>query len=143
MKMVNLTTASEWEWFRQRTSVILCSDMKGVVAYDEKNGGILGMCVADSFGSDNCNVHLAIDSPLILRRGFLSGLANWLFYHEGRKRVFGLVPSNNAKAIKFNEHIGFQEVARVPDAVCDGVDYIVYRMDAKDCRWLEKMKEAA
>ena len=142
MQMVNLTTAEEWAWFRARTSVILCEDMKGVVAYDME-GRILGACVADSFGPDNCNVHIAIDSHFILRRGFLDALAKWLFIQLDRKRLFGLVPSNNLRAIKFNEHIGFREVARVPHAVSEGVDYIVYAMGRDDCRWLETERRAA
>jgi hypothetical protein len=137
-----MATAQEWAWFQSRTKTILCEDMMGMVAYNEE-GTMVAACVADSFGPDNCNVHMAIDSPMVLRRGFLSGLADWLFIQNNRKRVFGLVPSNNSKALKFNAHIGFQEVARVPNAVAEGVDYVVLSMGRDDCRWFKEIKEAA
>ena len=138
-----LTTAEEWAWVRARAHPIACEDSQGVVAYDQSTGSILGVCVADSFTADACNVHLAIDSPSILRRGFINELAQHLFHDCGRKRVFGLVPEDNARALKFNKHIGFQEVARVPHAVREGVGYVVMSMARTDCRWFNEQREAA
>jgi hypothetical protein len=54
------------------------------------------------------------------------------------------VPSNNEKALKLDRHIGFKEVARIPNAVAEGVDYIVMCMEKSECRWLpEELREAA
>jgi len=138
-----LTEPYDWDWVEKRTSLIACADSGGLVAYDEK-GVVHAVCVWDSFTVDACSVHFAIDNPFVIRHGFLHEIARHTFITCNRKRIFGLVPSTNEKARKLDIHIGFREVARIPDAVKEGVDYIVLRMDKADCRWLsEEMREAA
>lgn len=135
-----LTTETEWKWMKERTHVIACEDSQGIVAYDA-GGRILAVCVADSFTPDSCNVHMAIDSPLVIKHGFLHEIGTHLFETCGRSHIFGLVPASNAKALKFDKHIGFNEVARIPDGVGTGTDYVVMRMNKEDCRWIRKEEE--
>lgn len=123
----------DWRWFKELTHVIRCEDTQGIVAYDER--GIQAMCVADSFSVDGCNVHFAVPNPIAIRAGLLTVFADWVFDAIGKERMFGLVPDNNDAALKLDKHIGFHEVTRVPDAICDGVGYIVMRLDKADCRW--------
>lgn len=132
-----LSDDEEWQWFKQRTSVIRCEDTQGIVAV-APSGRILAICVADSFSPDSCNVHMAIDKPIVIKHGFLHEIARHLFITCNRSHIFGLVPSNNEKAIKFDKHLGWREVARIPDGVGTGTDYIIFRMDRDECRWLEK-----
>ena len=128
------TIDAEWQWIWDRAKPLQCKDSQGIVAYDER--GIQAVCVADSFTVDACSVHFAIDSPFVIRAGFFNEVARHLFITCGRNRIFGLLPANNAKAIKLDLHMGFREVARIPDAYAEGVDYIVVRMDKSDTRWL-------
>jgi hypothetical protein len=137
-----LSMSHEWSWFKERTHVIACEDSQGIVAIDE-TGRIHAIAAFDSFTVDACNVHMAIDNPFVLRHGFLNEIGRHLFHACGRKRIFGLVPANNKKALKLDKHIGMHEVARVPDAVAEGIDYIVMRMDKADCRWIEQLEEVA
>lgn len=136
-----LDLEDEWDWVWKRARPLRCQDTCGIVAYKGKE--IQAVAVFDSWTVDACSVHLAIDNPFVIRAGFLAEIANFLFLTGDRKRILGLVPSNNEKAIRLDLHIGFREVARIPDAFAEGVDYIVMRMDKKDCRWLAKMEEAA
>ena len=136
-----LTTAEEWMWFKERTHVILCEDMCGIVAY--QGADVVAAGVLDSFTVHSCNAHLAIDKPIVLRHGFIEAIAETAFITHNRKYIFGLVPDRNEKALKLDKHLGFYEVARVPDAVAEGVGYVVLRMDKEDCRWLPKQEEAA
>lgn len=137
-----MTTDAQWVWFKSRTHVILCEDTQGIVALDGDDK-ILAILVADSFSPDSCNVHMAIDNPVVIRRGFLQEVARHLFIACNRNHIFGLVPANNKKALKFDKHIGFKEVARIPDGVGSGTDYVVLRMDKATCPWLEQREEAA
>ncbi len=139
-----LTDEDEWLWFKGKTSVIRCEDTQGIVALNG-SGDILAVCVADSFSPDSCNVHMAIDNPLVIKHGFLHEVARHLFITCRRSHIFGLIPANNKRAIKFDKHIGFTEVCRIPDGVGTGVDYIVMRMDKDTCPWLneEQKREAA
>ena len=131
-----LTEKHEWRWVQDRAHPICCEDSQGIVAYDVEKVVIVACIVFDSFTVDACNVHMAIDKPMVLRHGFLEECTRHLFLTCGRKRIFGLVPADNAKALKLNKHLGFREVARVPDAYDEGIDYVVMRMDADDNRWI-------
>ena len=137
-----INSNEDWNWVRQRAHCILCEDSQGIVAYDER--GIQAIAAFDSFTVDACNVHFAIANPYVIRHGFLHEIARHLFIQCNRKRIFGLVPSTNKKALKLDKHIGMEEVATIPDALADGIDYVVLRMNRKDCRWLpEELREAA
>ncbi len=137
-----LTDPVEWAWIQLKAKVIACQDSQGIVAYDD-SGQITAICVADSFTPDSCNVHFAIDKPMVIRHGFLHEIARHLFIACGRKRIFGLVPADNAKALKLDTHIGFTEVARVPHGFREGVDYVVLCMERETCPWLEPVRRAA
>ena len=137
-----LTEDHEWNWIAARAHPLRCADSQGLVAYDD-NGIIQAVCVMDSWTPDTCQVHFAIDNKFVIRGGFLNEIARHCFVTCGRKRIFGLVPSNNDRAIRLDRHIGFTEVARVPHGYSEGVDYIVFGMDKADCRWLNSPKTEA
>jgi hypothetical protein len=131
-----LTENFEWAWMQKQARPIRCEDTQGIVAYDE-HGKIVAMAAFDGFTADSCNAHVAITNPLVIRAGFLNEVFRHLFVVCDRKRVFGLVASNNRKALNFDLKIGFTEVARIPDGYETGVDYVVVRLDKEDCRWIE------
>jgi RimJ/RimL family protein N-acetyltransferase len=129
-----LTLPAEWDWMQQRARPVCCEDSQGIVAY-QAPGVIAACCVLDGFTAHSCNAHLAIDNPLAIRAGFLTEVFQHVFGVCGLQRMFGLVPANNQKALKFNLKIGFTEAARIPDGFETGVDYVVVRMDKYNCRW--------
>lgn len=134
-------TMLHWEWVKEKAHVIRCEDTQGITALRE--GEIQAVAVFDSFTACACNVHMAIVNPFVIRAGFLNEIGRHLFVVCGRSRIFGLVPSNNPKALKLNRHIGMIEVARVPDALDEGVDYIVMEMEKARCRWIVDLEEVA
>jgi hypothetical protein len=136
-----LETPEEWAWIQIACKVIACEDSQGIVAYEDDT--IVAACVADSFTVDACNVHFAIAKPLVIKHGFLHEIARHLFITCNRKRIFGLVPATNKKALRLDTHIGFREVARVPDGYAEGIDYVVLRMDRDTSPWLGELRRAA
>lgn len=139
--MRELNFSTDWAWVSRVISPVLCADSCGIVAVE--NDEIVSAAVYDSFTKSSANVHLGILKPIVIRRGFLFFVADYIFNFRGRKRIFGLTPEDNHRAIKFNAHIGMQEVGRIADAYDDGVGYVVTRMDRENCRWLEPIKESA
>jgi hypothetical protein len=100
----------------------------------------------DSWTKAGPQCHIAIDNPMCIRAGLLHRAFYYIHIFRNRPYAFGLVPSNHAKALKFDKKIGFEEVARVPDGYDDGVDYIVLRIKRENNRWISKdlkNKEAA
>ena len=142
MEFKPLDQQAEWEWVAKRAHPIWCADSQGLVAYDDR--GIQAVAVFDSFTVDACSVHLAIANPMVIRSGFLNEICRHLFIACGRKRIFGLVPDNNTKALKFDQHVGMRIVAHIPDALSEGIGYQVMRMDKEDCQWIvQPIKEVA
>ena len=128
-------------WVKENLDPIFCDDTRGILALDEDTGKVLAVCVMDQWTVNSCQTHIAIKNPWVIRHGFMHEVASYIFEVSKRKKIFGLTPSNNKKAIKFNKHIGFREIGRLPEAYDDGVDYIVYQMDKEDCKFLPQTLE--
>lgn len=138
-----MNTPEEWSWIWDRAKPILCKDTQGIVAVDD-NGKIAGMAILDSWTVDACSVHFAIDNPMCIRRGFINEVCRHAFVSSGRTKMFGLVPDNKDKVLSLDIKLGFYEVTRIPDALQDGIGYIVLRMDKADCKWIpQELREAA
>ena len=131
----------EWEWFLERNEIIQCGDSQGIVAYDEQ--GIQAMCVADSFSMDGCKLHFVVVDGADIYPWFTQEVARHIYVTCDRKRAFGYLSQNNKKALAAAEFMGVTEVARIPDAIREGVDQIVLCLTREDCRWLENTKEEA
>jgi hypothetical protein len=147
MIMRQLDVMRDWPTIKKHAKVILCEDTKGIVA--EENGEILAAFIADSWSETSVQVHQMVLNRKALREGIHRIFANWIFGFAGMKMMIGLTPGDNEKAIRLNRHYGFKEFARVPDAYCEGVDYIIFHMTADECnyfdreRFAEKLKEVA
>lgn len=138
-----MTEDAEWYWFKRRTGTIQCEDTQGIVAY--KDGDIVAVCAMDTLTVDSLNVHFAIEYPLVIKHGFFHEIARHCFDVLGKRRMFGLVPAKNAKALKIDKNIGFKEVARIPHGYQTGEDLVIMKMEREECRFappLEK-EEAA
>lgn len=135
--------ALHWDWVKMRAAPLLCEDTCGIMAIRD-TGDILAAAVFDSFTNTTCMVHLAIENPLAIRSGLLTEAANYLFHTRNRERIFGMTPSNNDRALKFNRHMGWVELYRVENAYDVGVDYVVQVITKADCKWLldQPQKEA-
>ncbi len=132
---------TDWSWFTERVNAHLVSDTTGIVV--EQDGEIVAMCIANTWTHNSCIVHLAIDNPLVLRGDFPTVLANYLFNEAGRGVVLTTIASDNRRALKLCKHLGFEEVARIKDAVDTGIDTVLLQMRKENCQWLTTFEEAA
>lgn len=131
-----------WPWVSERANPILTEDSKGIVAI--KDNKIIAACVLDNWTHTSCQIHIAIDDPIAIKHGFLHEICDYVFNTCKRIMVLGLTPSNNEKALRFNDHVGMKEIGVLKDAYDEGVDFIVTRMYKTECRWIDgKEKRAA
>jgi ribosomal protein S18 acetylase RimI-like enzyme len=72
---------------------------------------------------------------MVLRHGFQEEVFRFVF-GSGRKVIIGRTPSDNEKALKFNRHMGFEEIARIPDAYEEGIDCVITQLRKDNCKWL-------
>jgi len=89
-------------------------------------------------GNDAC-VHLVSDNkPGWLCRQFLASGFYYPFVTGGLRRITGLVPANNERAIRLNQHFGYREEGRMRFGVDDETDLIVMGMLKEECRFIPK-----
>lgn len=125
----------DWHWAVPRLGCRVSEDTQGIVSFNER-GNYDAMCVMDSWTPNAVQVHLVIENPFVIRTGFLHAIAHHVYVTGGRGIMLGAVPANNAKALKFDKHIGFTEVCRIKDAYDVGVDIVLLEMRRETCRWL-------
>ena len=118
-----------------------CEDTRGITAVDS-NGQAAAICVMDSWSYNSCILHIWIKNPMVLRRGFAEEVFKFVFSEEsGRTKVLGITPADNQQALKFNKHIGFREIFRIPDGFKQGIDFVVQELNKSECRYIEHGQE--
>lgn len=114
----------------------MMANTRGIVAQDD-NGKTVAICTMDSWSPNSCQMHIWIDNPMVLRRGFREEVFNFVFGEKsGRGKVICVMPSNNEQVIKFNQKMGFTELLRIKDGFDIGVDYVISELNKKDCRYI-------
>ena len=134
----------DWGWINQQVPILQVEDTCGIVMIDLDKNETVAACVLDNITPNSVQAHFMISTPLALRHGFLEECFDYIFNVEDKKFIFGMVPGDNEKALKFNKHLGFVERVRLPEAFKDGVDYVVMELAKENCKYLpDTVKEAA
>lgn len=131
----------DWPWIADRAAPVLCADTQGLVAL--RGQRLVAAAVFDSWSPNSCQSHIIIEDPFVLRHGFLNWAMNLVFVYNKRNLMTGLTPADNAKALKFNKHIGLREVYRIPEGYKPGVDFVLQEMRKDECRWLQLPQQRA
>jgi len=126
-----------WEWVASRAKVVKSQWDRGLVSVNDA-GEVGGGVIFDNFTLTSCTVHIAIENPLILRAGFFNEVARFLFDVCEREVLLGITPGDNVKALRFNRHVGWEEIARIPNGQDHGVDLVIQTMRPDQCRWYRR-----
>lgn len=103
-----------------------------------KDGQLVAGVVYEGFNGRNVWMHVAAQpGRRWLVRDYLRACFAYPFLVCGVDRVSGYVNASNAEARRFDEHLGFQEEARLRGAAPDGGDVILYVMWRNECRFLK------
>lgn len=101
-----------------------------------KEGVLVGGILYEGYTGTNIFMHCASDgSKRWLTKSFLHAIFAYPFLYLGCKRVSGLTPATNHRAVDFNRKIGLEFEAVIEEG-CRSGDLILTRMWKKDCRWL-------
>ena len=102
-----------------------------------KHGRLVAGAIYEGYNGANIWVHLAGDEGgQWLARPFLRAGFAYPFLVCRVQRLWGQVDESNACARRFDEHIGFREVARLKGAAHDGGDVLIYCMAREECRYI-------
>ena len=133
---------NDWGWINSQVEILQSEDTTGITAIDLDTNNTVGACVMDNWTANSVQVHFMVDTPMVLRHGFLEECFDFMFNHKGVKYLYGLVPGDNEKALKLNKHMGFTERLRLPEAFADGVDYVVMELTRDNCKYLPEERAA-
>lgn len=100
----------------------------------ERDGELIAGVIVDNWNGASAQMHVAGEGNW-LNREFLFVCFDYVFRQLSLNVVIGVVPSVNAKALRFDKHLGFREVLRIPNGHPAG-DLVILTMRKEDCRYL-------
>lgn len=117
-----------------------CGDLQALfwVDADNKIEWVVGYT---AFIGKTCQVHFVNLKGGYTPRKLLFAAFDFPFNHCGLEKVFGVVNSNNTKAVEYDRKVGLKEAMRFKGMHDDGGDLIVLYMDKADCRWIRELKK--
>lgn len=135
------TRAIAAEALRREAGVKLSPDFQAII-WANKDTRMLEWVVGyDSFLGKTCQMHMVNFFTRRTPRALLEIAFDYPFNQLGLKAVLGVVNSTNEKAMKYDLHLGFKEVARLVGLHDDGGDIVLFRMNREDCRWIKERKD--
>jgi len=118
-------------------------DMRVMGWFDQETNELKCVIAMNGFMGNTCQVHIAMaDNFHFAPRVFISAAADLLFNHLKRERIIGFVNSHNKKAMRFDRHMGYEEILRLPKAHDDGGDIVIFSMTREQCKYLPKAEVA-
>ena len=139
IRALNINT--DWHWVCAWLNMSLSDNTKGVVCED--NGRLLAAMVCDNWTENSVQCHIVVQDKAALKHRFHYQCADYVFTQADREKMIGIVPSDNDKALKFDKHLGFEELVRIKDGFKKGVDTVILELHRDNCPYWEKNLEAA
>ena len=120
------------EWVAARAGGKYQADAAQAIGL-EKDGKLIAGVIYERYNGESLWVHVAIEGRLT--PAYLKAIFHYPFVVCDVSKVIGTVTSDNVKARKFDENLGFTEEARIRNAAPDG-DIIIYTMTRDNCRFI-------
>lgn len=105
------------------------------IANVSPEGKIRGVVGFDAWNGASCEMHVAGEGNWVTRE-LLRAVFDYAFGVAGLNVLIGMVPSTNERALRFDRHIGFEEVGRIRDGAPGG-DLVILQLRRENCRYLE------
>jgi len=98
------------------------------------NNEVRAVVVYCGFYGKSCMIHVGSEGKHWATKDFLKKVFDYPFNTLKLKVIIGTVAGNNEKALKLDRHLGFKDVATIPDAHEDG-DLVILEMRPEYCKW--------
>jgi len=96
---------------------------------------IRAVVVYCNFYGKSCMIHVSSSGQYWMTKDFLRKVFDYAFNTLKLKVIIGIVAGSNEKALKLDRHLGFKDVATIPDAHDDG-DMVILEMRPEYCKWV-------
>ena len=127
---------SDWGWIQQHVGLLRVEDTCGFMGIDTEKNETIMACVMDNWLNSCVQLQFICTKTIALRHGFIETCFDFVFNEKGMNGAYALIAENNEPSLKIAKHMGFKEKTRLTDAYADGVDFILFEMLRKDCKYL-------
>jgi hypothetical protein len=117
-----------------------CGDLEALFWVNEENK-IEWVIGYTAFIGKTCQMHVVNLTEAYTPKKLLFSAFDYPFNYRGLEKVFGLVDSNNDRAMKYDQKLGFKEAIRFAEMHDSGGDLVVFEMNKADCRWIKERKK--
>jgi len=101
-------------------------------SFDNEVKAVVVYC---GFFGKSCAIHVTGVGSHWITKDFLKAVFDYPFKQWKLRVIIGTVAGSNRKSLKLSRHLGFREVAVIPDAHDDG-DLVIFEMRPTDCRFI-------
>jgi RimJ/RimL family protein N-acetyltransferase len=98
------------------------------------DGKIRAVVMYCNFFGKSCCIHVHGEDNHWATKSFLKAVFHYPFNILKLKVIIGTVAGNNEKALRLDRHLGFRDVAIIPDAHDEG-DLVILEMRPEYCKW--------
>lgn len=99
-------------------------------------GELRAVVVYCNFQGESCNTHICSVGTNWLNKEYLRFIFEYPFEILKLKVILGIIDGTNKKSLKLSRHLGFVDVATIPDAHKNG-DLVILTMRPHQCKWLK------
>lgn len=99
------------------------------------NDELRAVVVYCNFQGKSCQTHICSVGSNWMSKDFLWAMFDYPFNKLGLKVILGIISGSNDKSLKLSRKLGFEDVAKIPDAHKDG-DLWILTMRKHQCKWL-------
>lgn len=117
-----------------------CGDLQALF-WANKENQIEWVVGYTAFIGKTCQMHMVNLKGGYTPKDLLRAAFDYPFNQCGIEKAFGLVNSNNTKAMEYDQKLGFTEIMRFNKLHDDGGDIVVFEMNKADCRWIKERKK--
>lgn len=131
--IVRPAPAEHLQWLAIRAHLAVTPQLRAIEAVDGDR--ILGMVGYDGWMPNACAIHVAVESPIALRRLIRPGFGI-PFVEAKLGVVLAWVLGTNEKSLRLTRRLGFREKMRLRDGWDRGVDLVMFEMRRETCEWI-------
>ena len=131
-----------WRFLKERGVTLPISNDFEAICRLRADGSIIGVIGYTNFCGRTCQMHAAGEAGWMSRE-FIRRMFAYPFEQMGFVMVLATVASSNARALRLDRHLGFEDFVRIKDGWADGDDMLVLAMPRNACRWIKEERMAA
>lgn len=117
-----------------------CGDLQAIF-WANKENQIEWVVGYTAFIGKTCQMHMVNLKGGYTPKELLKAAFDYPFNQCNIEKTFGLVNSNNTKAMEYDQKLGFKEIMRFAGMHENGGDIVIFEMNKVDCRWIKERKK--